>query len=100
MVKPFITALCFAHVLVKLGALPLMLGGPPLAWFQTLTNETANDYQAFIESLIDMFGAQKLDFILRQEPYAHKQVPNEPLPFYMEDIIRKGQHLSGIETMN
>ena len=86
----------------KLGALPLMLGGPALAWFQTLTNETANDYQALIEALKDRFRAQNLDFILRQELYARKQGPTEPLSVYTEDLIRKCQRLSlsDIEMMN
>ena len=62
-----------------------MLGGPALAWFQSLTNETANDYQALIEALKDRFRAQNLDFILRQELYARKQGPTEPLSVYTED---------------
>ncbi len=78
----------------KLGALPLLLSGPALAWYQTLPAETSNDFSALIEQLKNRFGAQNLEFIFRQELYSRKQGPNEPLSMYTEDIIRRCQRLS------
>ena len=72
----------------KLGALLLMLGGPALAWYQTLPDEIFNDFPALIAALKGRFRAQSLDFILRQELYARKQGRNEPLAMFTEDIIK------------
>ena len=78
----------------KLGALPLLLGGTALAWFQTLPDETINDFATLTDELKTRFGAQNLEFIFRQELYARKQGQNEPLSMYTEDVIRKCQRLS------
>ena len=78
----------------KLGALPLLFGGTALAWFQTLPDETINDYATLIDELKTRFGAQNLEFIFRQELYARRQGQNEPLSMYTEDVIRKCQRLS------
>ena len=86
----------------KLGALPLLLGGTALAWFQTLPAEIASDFKRLTDELKSRFGAQSLEFIFRQELYARKQGPNEPLSLYTEDIIKKCQRLalSENEIMN
>ena len=86
----------------RLGALPLMLGGPALAWYQTLPSETANDFPALIVPLKERFRAQNLDLFLRQELYACKQGLNEPLAMFTEDIIKRCQRLSllDVEMMN
>ena len=78
----------------KLGALPLLLGGTALAWFQTLPAESVADFKTLSDELKSRFGAQSLEFIFRQELYARKQGPNEPLSLYTEDVIKKCQRLS------
>ena len=78
----------------KLGALPLLLGGTALAWFQTLPAESVADFKTLTDELKSRFGAQNLEFIFRQELYARKQGPNEPLSLYTEDVIKKCQRLS------
>ena len=78
----------------KLGALPLLLGGTALAWFQTLPAESVADFKTLTDALKSRFGAQNLEFIFRQELYARKQGPNEPLALYTEDVIKKCQRLS------
>ena len=47
----------------KLGALPLLLGGTALAWFQTLPDGTINDFATLTDELKTRFGAQNLEFI-------------------------------------
>ena len=86
----------------RLSALPLLLGGPALAWYQTLPSETANDFPALVVALKGKCRAQNVDFISRQELYAHKQGLNEPLAIVTEDIIKRCQHLSlsDVEIMN
>ena len=74
--------------------MPLLLGGAALAWFQTLPAESISDYETLINELKSRFGAQNLEFIFRQELYARKQGPKEPLSIYTEDVIRKCQRLS------
>ena len=63
----------------KLSALPLLLNGPALAWFQTLSDETAGTFDSLIEALIARFGNQNIQFLIRQELYARKQLEHEPL---------------------
>ena len=86
----------------KLGALPLLLNGPALAWFQTLPSETTGNFESLTEALTNRYGSQDLQFVIRQELYARKQYENEPLVTYTEDIIKKCQrlNLADIEMMN
>ena len=79
-----------------------MVGGPALAWYQTLPSETVNDFPALVIALKERFRAQNLDFILRQDLYARKQGLNEPLAMFTEDIIKRCQRLSlsDVEIMN
>ena len=86
----------------KLSALPLLLNGPALAWFQTLSDETAGTFDSLIEALIARFGNQNIQFLIRQELYARKQLEHEPLVTYTEDIIKKCQrlNLNELEMMN
>ncbi len=78
----------------KLNALIFNLGGPALAWFETLPEEEKNNLNAVVLGLKNRFGATNLEFIFRQELNARKQGSNESLMMYTEDIIRKCQRLS------
>ena len=78
----------------KLGAMVLLFEGPALSWFQTLPEETTNNFPSLVDALKTRFGATNIDFILRQELYARKQGPVEPLACYTEDIIKRCQRLS------
>ena len=78
----------------KLGALPLLLGGSALAWYQTLPTEVTSDFSQPGEQFKVRFGVTNLEFIFHQELYSRKQGPNEPLSMYTEDIIRQCQPLS------
>ena len=78
----------------KLNALPLSLGGPAKAWFDTQCPEAKADLTALIDGLKARFGSQSLEFLFRQELYARKQSPTEPLSLYTEDIIKKSQRLA------
>ena len=82
----------------RLNAISLLFGGAALAWFRTLPDETTSDFNELVEELKKCFGSQSLDFLFRQELYARKQGPNEPLAIYTEDIIRKAQRLSLSDT--
>ena len=86
----------------KLGAIVLLFEGPALSWFQTLPEETTNNFNGLVEALKGRFGASNMDFILRQELYARRQGPVEPLASYTEDIIKRCQRLalSDNELMN
>ena len=86
----------------KLGAIVLLFEGPALSWFQTLPEETTNNFNDLVEALKGRFGAYSMDFILRQELYARRQGPVEPLASYTEDIIKRCQRLalSDNELMN
>ena len=86
----------------KLGALPLLLGGSALAWYQTLPTEVTSDFSQLVEQFKVRFGVTNLEFIFRQELYSRKQGPNEPLSMYTEDIIRQCQRLSlsDVDMMN
>ena len=68
----------------RLNAISLLFGGAALAWFRTLPDETTSDFNALVEELKKRFGSQSLDFLFRQELYARKQGPNEPLVIYTE----------------
>ena len=78
----------------KLGAIVLLFEGPALSWFQTLPEETVNTFNSLVEALKGRFGASNMDFILRQELYARRQGPLEPLASYTEDIIKRCQRLA------
>ena len=78
----------------KLNALPLSLGGPAKAWFDTQCPETKADFTVLTDGLKTRFGSQSLEFLFRQELYARKQGPTEPLSLYTEDIIKKSQRLA------
>lgn len=78
----------------KLNALIFNLGGPALAWFETLPEEEKNNLNAVVLGLKNRFGATNLEFIFRQELNARKQGSTESLMLYTEDIIRKCQRLS------
>ena len=78
----------------RLNAISLLLGGSALAWFRTLPDDITSDFNELVEELKKRFGSQSLEFLFRQELYARKQGPSEPLALYTEDIIRKSQRLS------
>ena len=78
----------------KLSALPLSLGGPAKAWYDYQPEETTGDFKLLTEGLKTRFGSQTLEFLFRQELYARKQGPTEPLSMYTEDIIKKSQRLA------
>ena len=77
----------------RLNALPLSLGGPTKAWYDTMPPETVGDFRTLTQGLKERFGSQLLEFLFRQELFARKQGPSEPLSFYTEDVIRKCQRL-------
>ncbi len=77
----------------KLGALGLLFEGAAQAWFQTLPDETINNYSTLVEQVKARFGAQNINFILRQELYSRKQNPQESLSSYTEDVIKRCQRL-------
>ena len=78
----------------KLNALPLSLGGPAKAWFDTQCPERKADFTVLTDGLKTRLGSQSLEFLFRQELYARKQGPTEPLSLYTEDIIKKSQRLA------
>ena len=78
----------------KLSALPLSLGGPAKAWYDNQPEETTGDFKLLTEGLRTRFGSETLEFLFRQELYARKQGPTEPLSMYTEDIIKKSQRLA------
>ena len=69
-------------------------GGPVKAWFDNQPEETTGDFKLLTEGLRTRFGSQTLEFLFRQELYARKQGPTEPLSMYTEDIIKKSQRLA------
>ena len=77
----------------KLCAIALLLDGPALAWYHTQTAETVGNFTNLTDGLKNRFGAQNLEFLLRQELFSRKQGPNEQLSVYTEDIIKKSQRL-------
>ena len=77
----------------RLNALPLSLGGPAKAWYDTMPPETVGDFRTLTQGLKERFGSQSLEFLFRQELFARKQGPSEPLSLYTEDVIRKCQRL-------
>ena len=78
----------------RFNALPLSLGGPAKAWFDTQSPETIASFKTLTDGLKARFGSQTLEFLFRQELYARKQGPKEPLSLYTEDIIKKSQRLA------
>ena len=78
----------------QLNALPLSLGGPAKAWFDTQCPETKADFTVVTDGVKTRFGSQSLEFLLRQELYAQKQGATEPLSLYTKDSIKTSQHLA------
>ena len=77
-----------------LNTLPLSLGGPAKAWFDTEWTEAKADLMALTDGLETRCGSQLLEFPFRQELYARKQGSTEPWSLYTKDISKKSQHLS------
>ena len=86
----------------KLAAISLLFEGPALAWYQTLANETKNNYNNLIDALCGQFASASAQFLQRQELNEQKQGNRENCSSYTKDIIRKCSRLglTDIDRMN
>lgn len=86
----------------RLAAISLLFEGPALAWYQTLADETKNNYNNLIDALRGRFASASAQFLQRQELNERKQGDRENLSSYTEDIIRKCSRLglTDVDRMN
>ena len=56
----------------RLNALPLSLGGPAKAWYDTMPPETVGDFRTLTQGLKERFGSQSLEFLFSSRTVCKK----------------------------
>ena len=78
----------------RVNVLQRSLGGPAESWFDNQSPGTIASFKIVTDGLKARVGSQTPEVLFRQDLYARKQGPKEPLSLYTEDIIKKSKHLA------
>ncbi len=74
--------------------LRMMLKGPAEVWYMSLPETTKNDWNSLETAFLSWFGGPSTTVKLQETLDNRRQLPDETLDFYINDVLRLGQRLN------